>query len=133
METTDYSIATTQEQSKRLLQCGVSEQSSDMMYLDDGELTTLSYEEYNREFYHDQTVPAWSLSRLLVLLPKIVESHSFLPETYALLLMPKDNASLVCYANKKLQYMVYVAQPIIEACVQVIEWLVVHGYKLNEV
>lgn len=127
-------IATTREQSDRLLQCGVTADSADMCY-DSGALSLMDYDsavherDSRRETY--EVVPAFSLSALLALLPKVIESHSILPEKYSLLLMPKDNACMACYANKRLQYIVSVAQPIIEACVQIIEWLTANNYKLN--
>lgn len=122
-------IATTREQADRLLKCGVLVGTADMHWdnktLDEPFLDT-------GEVADKWDIPAWSLSALLSLMPKVIESHSILPEMYSLLLMPKDNACMACYANKKLQHIVYVAQPIIEACVQLIEWLTANGYKLND-
>lgn len=127
-----YDIATTVEQSERLLKCGVPSESTDMFRWSN------SYGDEFLETHYKPSpavnyTPAWSVSRLLQLLPCLVESHSILPETYALLLMPKENGCLVSYATKKLKYLTYVAQPIVEACVQTIEWLTAHGYKLNEI
>lgn len=131
-------IATTPEQSQRLLACGVPADTADMFYQvpitasqKAGGEDVLLVKKADKTLF-DTDTPAWSLSRLLELMPKIIESHSILPETYSLLIMPKDNACWACYANRRLQYIVRVAQPIIEACVQLIEWLTANGYKLNE-
>lgn len=127
-----YDIATSKEQSERLLKCGVPSESADMFRWSN------SYGDEFLETHYKPSpavsyTPAWSVSRLLQLLPSIVESRSVLPETYALILMPKDNGCVVSYANKKLKYITYVTEPIVEACVQTIEWLTAHSYKLNEI
>lgn len=78
-------IATTQEQSTRLLRCGVSADTADMsirtitepMIRDVAEretplLLTMSYSSAKDIYRGDYVQPAWSLSALLGLLPKTI-------------------------------------------------------------
>lgn len=74
------SIATTKEQSEELLRCGVSADTADMCWIAPNRLVTggvgfptLMCTEY---FKHDdliQQTPAWSLSALLQLFPKVIK------------------------------------------------------------
>lgn len=128
-------IATTADQSARLLKYGVPAESADMYwdnhtldepFLDMGEVTD------------KRDVPAFSLSALLSLLPKEIkvdESPYDEVQKYALLIYPFMGGWQVDY-----QYCeddechclkcVYGAD-LIEACVKAIEWLTANGYKLN--
>lgn len=130
-------IATTEEQSDRLLRCGVSADTADMCY-DSGALSLMDYDsaiherDSRREIY--EVAPAWSLSNLLVLMPK------FIPDaagefSYALKIQPCNLPGwTVCYyaysLDKGKGYQRN--EDIIEACVQLIEWLTENNYKLNE-
>ena len=70
-------FATTPNQSSRLLEYGVSADSADMCY-DSGALSLMDYDsavherDSRRESY--EVIPAWSLSRLLGLLPFKIHS-----------------------------------------------------------
>lgn len=125
-------IATTQEQSTRLLRCGVSAESADMHW----DNKTLDEPFLNTGAVTDKRdTPAWSLSALLELLPK------FIPDaggdfSYALKVQPCNLPGwTVCYyaysLDKGKGY--HRSEDVIEACVQLIEWLTANGYKLNEI
>lgn len=136
-------IATTKDQSQRLLRCGVSADTADMSWIAPNRLVvggvgfpTLMCTEY---FKHDDSIqqtPAWSLSRLLGLLPKIIKRGDCsdytlnlscdgcfwdLGYTYARYCGEDD--SLVLFEDKDPK----------EVCVKTIEWLTANGYKLNEI
>lgn len=135
-------IATTREQSSRLLRCGVSADTADMCY-DSGALSLMDYDsavherDSRRETY--EVIPAWSLSALLGLLPKEIkvdESPYDEVQKYGLLIYPFMGGWQVdyeyceddeCHCLK----CVHSTDPI-EVCVQLIEWLTENGYKLNE-
>lgn len=141
-------IATTQDQSQRLLLCGVSADTADMCrYIESGELnidilrldTELIGCSYDGPKRHYEYIPAWSLSALLGLLPKEIkvdESPYDEVQKYGLLIYPFMGGWQVDY-----QYCeddechclkcVHGTDPI-EACVKAIEWLTNNGYKLNE-
>lgn len=141
-------IATTSEQSQRLLRCGVSADTADMsirtitepMIRDVAEwetplLLTMPYGSAKDIYRGDYVEPAWSLSALLGLLPKRIKRGGWsdytlnvscdgcfwdLEYTYARYCGEDD--SLVLFED---------ADPI-EVCVKAIEWLTENNYKLNE-
>lgn len=132
-------IATTQDQSQRLLRCGVPADTADMSY-ESGALSLMDYDsavhERDSRIEIYEVAPAWSLSRLLGLLPKEIydacgDSYFFslakefpLSEEYGAAYVPcwdKGDAII----RKRDNYP-------IEACVQLIEWLTKNNYKLNE-
>ena len=64
-------ICTTEEQSERLLALGLKKETADMTYLND-EICTASYNEM--ECPYDNLVnPAWSLHRLLEMMPTYID------------------------------------------------------------
>ena len=64
-------ICTTKEQSKRLLSLGLKKETADMTYLND-KICTASYNEM--ECPYDNLVnPAWSLHRLLEMMPTYID------------------------------------------------------------
>lgn len=126
-------IATDNLQSQRLLRCGVSADTADMHISNYGELWAAPYKDNQRKNEKD-FLPAWSLSALLGLLPR------FIPDaggdfSYALKIQPCNLPGwTVCYyaysLDKGKGY--HRSEDIIEACVQLIEWLTENNYKLNE-
>lgn len=125
-------IATTKEQSDRLIACGISSETADMMFTPHNTLSTDPYKSVLKDRGYS---PAWSLSALLELLPK------FIPDaggdfSYALKVQPCNLPGwTVCYyaysLDKGKGY--HRSEDVIEACVQLIEWLTANGYKLNEI
>lgn len=125
-------IATTREQSDRLLRCGVSAESADMMITPHNTLSTEAYKSVLKDRGY---FPAFSLSCLLSLLPKEIydengDSYYFsiakefpLSEEYGAAYIPcweKGDAIVRKRDNNP-----------IDACVQLIEWLAGDGYNLN--
>lgn len=154
-------IVTTREQSARLLQCGVSTDTADMHWHGaivprGGSLTSMPEPSEEWDLWaspyscmpeelqaaklmedYNEIAPAWSLSALLGLLPKEIcdesgDSFFFslakefpLSEEYGASYIPcwdKGNAIVRKRDNNP-----------IEACVQLIEWLMDNNYKLNEI
>lgn len=126
-------IATTSEQSQRLLRCGVSADTADMHYFKD--ILSVGHLVWDTPF-PKKIFPAWSLSRLLELLPKEIYDESGdgfyfslakefpLSEEYGAAYIPcwyKGDSIVRKRDNCP-----------IEACVQLIEWLAANGYKLND-
>lgn len=125
-------IATTREQSRRLLQCGVSAESADMIETRLGNLLNRT-----QDFPVDETKETlvWSLSALLELLPKkimngvsriytveIAYSHTF-----------NDAPWTINYEGNGLNKNAHFnGKSPIEACVKAIEWLTANNYKLNQ-
>lgn len=132
-------IATNRLQSDRLLKCGVQAESADMYINNYDELWAAPFKDCARK-KEEGFVPAWSLSALLGLLPKEIkvdESPHDEVQRYGLLIYPfmggwqaeyqycEDDE---CHCLK----CVY-GTDLLEACVQLIEWLFKNGYKLNEI
>lgn len=114
-------LSTTQEQSARLLACGVSADTADMMFTPHN---TLSTEPYKETLKNRGYIPAWSLSALLSIMPDLEHCFSLWKfeeyDTYA------ADATMV-----NPDFRVDANDPI-EACVGLIEILHANGYKLNE-
>lgn len=140
-------IATTREQSARLLQCGVDPETADMSWVrgaanvSDGDLCLHPYlrmQRINRQSMRGRSeiAPAWSLGTLLSLLSKEIcdengDSFYFslakefpLSEEYGAAYIP-------CWDNGDAIVRERVNDPI-EACVKAIEWLTANNYKLNQ-
>ena len=137
-------IVTTKDQSQRLLRCGVSAESADMMWsrLD----KTRDHNLYAVPWYTprlpnrkitDNDFPAWSLSAWLGLIPHVIEVYD--DGDYYFSLAQEFPASedyhaayMYCWADDDVLVGKRSSCPI-EACVQLIEWLKENGYKLNEI
>lgn len=159
-------IATTQEQSSRLLQCGVSADTADMHWHGDivprgGSLTSMPEpsEEWDlwatpyscmpeemqtAKLMEDYTeiVPAWSLSALLGLLPRVIDIDGY-PYRISIYFENPDepvigNQWCLYYKPKKhneksrIDDVPMYAPDLIECAVLMVEWLTANGYKLNE-
>lgn len=143
-------IATTKEQSDRLLQCGVPSESADMtLRTESGEVnfsrysleTELKFYEYDDPKRHIEICPAWSLSALLSLLPKEIEIDGY-PYRISIYFENPDepvigNQWCLYYKPKKYTERIRIddvpmyAPDLIGCAVQMIIWLINYGYKLN--
>ena len=125
-------ISTTQEQAARLLHCGVSADTADMMFTPHNTLSTEPYKEALKDRGY---IPAWSLSALLGLLPFKIHSGKY---EYWLDAAPMDYGkqwSIGYYCTEKPKVIKGLTRmdSLIECAVQEIEWLTANGYKLNEI
>ena len=114
-------ICTTQDQSARLLKCGVSTDTADMMFTTHN---TLSTEPYKETLENRGYIPAWSLSALLSIMPDL--EHCF-----SLWKFEEDDTYAADATMVNPDFRVDANDPI-EACVGLIEILHANGYKLNE-
>lgn len=134
--------ATTLDQSVRLLQCGVSADTADMFYQTPITVSQkakrediLLVKKVDKKLY-DTDIPAWSLSALLGLLPKKICDES--GESYYFSLAQEYMVNADYHAAYKLcsdcdyDYIGRRSPHPIEACVQLIEWLMENNYKLND-
>lgn len=139
-------IATTKDQTQRLLRCGVSADTADMSWfrgwgnVGDYDLNLKPYNMLTRINVEccrgrNEVAPAWSLSRLLGLLPKRIKRG--ICSDYTLSLSCDG-----CFWNLEYTYARYRGEDDslvlfedtdpIEVCVKAIEWLRENNYKLNE-
>lgn len=140
-------IATTQNQSARLLRCGVSADTADMSWfrgwgnVGDYSLNLKPYSMLMRINVEscrgrNEIAPAWSLSALLGLIPHVIEVYD--DGDYYFSLAQEFPASedyhaayKYCWADDDALVGKRSSCPI-EACVQLIEWLTENNHKLNE-
>lgn len=131
-------ICTTQDQSVRLLKCGVSTDTADMMFTPHN---TLSTEPYKETLEDRGYIPAWSLSALLGLLPKEIDIDGYPYRINIYFENPDEpvigNQWCLYYKPKKhneksrIDDVPMYAPDLIECAVQEIEWLSANGYKLK--
>ena len=142
-------IATTAEQSARLLACGVPADTADMIY----QTPITASQKATREdillvrkadeTLFDTDTPAWSLSALLGLLPREIDIDGYkyrisiyfenpeepvIGNQWCLYYKPKKNTEKSRYIDDVPMY----APDLIECAVLMVEWLTRHNYKLNE-
>lgn len=134
-------IATTSEQSSRLLRCGVPADTADMIYQTPITISQkvtkedmLLVRKANKALF-DTDVPAWSLSALLGLLPFKIHNGKY---EYWLDIAPMDygrqwSIGYYCMEKPKVIKGLTHTDSLIECAVQEIEWLTSNGYKLNEI
>lgn len=134
-------ICTTQDQSARLLKCGVSTDTADMI----GVEPDYGYEcePWSSMRGHDTRgyFPAWSLSALLGLLPKEIDIDGYPYRINIYFENPDEpvigNQWCLYYKPKKhneksrIDDVPMYAPDLIECAVQEIEWLSANGYKLK--
>lgn len=124
-------ICTTQDQSARLLKCGVPAESADMSI--DADTDKLYLSAYSERVDKVYEVPAWSLSRLLSLLPFKIHSGKY---EYWLDIAPMDygkqwSIGYYCMEKPKVIKGLTRMDSLIECAVQEIEWLSANGHKLK--
>lgn len=142
-------IATTSEQSQRLLRCGVSADTADMARYEDDEVPMMPWDWTTGSY--GGTFPAWSLSRLLGLLPSYLEDFPFTKWIVPFgdgEICEKDHESILSgyvtlYRNETHWIVDYdwagftgtlpQSENPIEACVRAIELLHANGYKFTEI
>ena len=88
-------ICTTKEQSSRLLEAGVRPETADM-YLDEFELpVAFEYRRIEGHVGQDMAFPAWSLSKLIGMIPDQVECEGY---NYYLFMLPRDKEFTIKYS-----------------------------------
>lgn len=146
-------IATTIEQSRRLLACGVDPKTADISvrtikepYGEDmawliPKLLTLPYDEARTIYGEDEITPAWSLSALCSLIPSKVTAPHANTLCYFRLYHKPDKWMAMYHDGKESgdaedYYWQYASQQDgedpIEVCVAIIEWLLKKNISLNK-
>lgn len=135
-------IATTSEQSSRLLRCGVSADTADMIGIE----PNYGYECEPWSSMQGQDTrgyfPAWSLSALFGLLPKVIDIDGYAYRISIYFESPEEPVigNQWCLYYKPVKYteksriddVAMYAENLLECTVLMAEYLYEHGYKLNE-
>lgn len=130
-------IATTIEQSRRLLSCGVDPKTADMYWCSFLQcepflaLGEIPRDNETGNVLDDKDVPAWSLSTLLALLPNLIMAENRMQFTFRLIKC-KD-AYIVEYEGHGTSLYQTNGATAIEACVRMIETLTFHKHSLNKI
>lgn len=124
-------IATSPEQSRRLLSCGVDPKTADMRIQEDMTGFRISVGEWHPGYVNLNMTPAWSLSTLLALLPNLIMADNRMQFTFRLIKC-KD-AYIVEYSGHNTSLYQSNGATTIEACVRMIETLTFHKHPLNKI
>lgn len=131
-------IATTKDQSQRLLRCGVSADTADMARYEDDEVSMMPWDWTTGSY--GGTFPAWSLSALLSLLPTSILSPMGNEYMLELSKLRMHDAWEVQWVNARNRFETYDKhhnfhrlwdESPIEACVKAVEWLTAGGHMLK--
>ena len=129
-----HQIATTPEQSQRLIACGINPESADMFYTN---YTTKPNDKAPCAKtaplgIRKDLIPAWSLSALLELLPRKINDHD-LETTLALSPSRYSKRWIIEYIDGDVSDTLhsFCGFSLVEGCVLMIEWLTANGYTLN--
>lgn len=137
-----YQIATTYEQSERLLNCGVSLESADLArYIYDSR--SIMEWDWSTGSYGG-TFASWSLSSMLNLLPKEIEIDGYKYRISIYFVNPDEpvigNQWCLYYKPKKynersprIDDVTMYAHDLIECVVLMVKWLKDNGYSLNNI
>ena len=133
-------ICTTREQSERLLSLGLKRETADMywgMYHTfEGEEIWRRYAEYPVRWGMNNMLPAWSLGRLIEMLPSPIKLQEGLPtfHPYAYLELSQVAVSYTWedYDGGDRQLVGFYGNGLFAAVVDAIEWLIKEGYFPKE-
>lgn len=124
-------VSTTRTQSRRLLDCGLDPMTADMLWYGNSEFPEVRKVDRRLKDY----LPAFSLSRLMELLPFKIQSDRY---EFWLDIAPTDYGkqwSIGYYCTEKPRTIKGLTrtESLVECAVQEIEWLSANYYKLNEI
>ena len=115
-------ICTTREQSERLLALGLKKETADMYYemIADGELPRIMPHTSEMDYFQlwDSIIPAWSLHRLIEMMPNCIPNQGWLSLGHQGLHYSKGYG----VADDGLY----------ESIIRMYEWLIKEGYFNNE-
>lgn len=121
-------ICTTREQSERLLALGIKKETADMAYLwygraeDDSPLLMDKPSLVYKGIMTTHDLPAWSLARLVEMMPTMIERHNQLWEL-------SINGDGVIYFRKDTTALIEaIANNVYDNMISCIEWLIKGGY-----
>ena len=138
----DSQICTTREQSEHLLALGLKKETADMFYAAIHKNTKIvgyrvssSYNDEQFEIFTDD-IPAWSLHRLLYIIPKYIQVPDNVWEYKHDLYLSIDEELHVRYyeegVDKPCFDKSFLKDDLYQNCIDAIEWLIKEGYFNKE-
>ena len=124
-------ICTTKEQSERLLELGLKKETADMYYemKAEGELPRIMPHKTEMDYFNlwDSIIPAWSLGRLIEMMPRTIKANN---DLFFLLVSKED----VFYDNTEgTAYSSFINRNgLYYNIILCIEWLIKEGYFNKE-
>jgi hypothetical protein len=133
-------ICTTRSQSEALLKLGLKKETADMMYEGKflGEIARIMPHETEMNHFKlwDSIIPAWSLHRLLSLIPKDIEFQvsPMYGRNYTLPIELQITCELdICYIElNREEFKGFYGTDIYDSAIRCIEWLIKGGYFNKE-
>ena len=118
-------ICTTEEQSKRLLALGLKSETADcvMMYYDGWHIGEAEHFDFDK----DPVEPAWSLSRLLSMMPSFIDIGG-----YEYMLRIIQGRVFSYRSNIVGDTLLYGCGSVYDSAIYTIEWLIGEGYFNKE-
>lgn len=121
-------ICTNKKQSSRLLEAGVRLGTADM-YLDEFECpVAFEYRRIEKHVGQDMAFPAWSLSKLIDMIPDQIECEGY---NYYLFILPRDKEFTIKYSAGSNLAKSYCRESLFDAITEMIEWLIKEGHLDN--
>ena len=134
MKVFNSQICTSREQSERLLALGLKKETADIeICCLDGEIRFLENENYQDTSI---TIPAWSLHRLLCMIPNILRAEKPFENSFSSLMNIMISTLGIAYyyedydENRIYEFECF--ENLMEASVSAIEWLIKEGYFNKE-
>ena len=132
-------ICTTKEQSERLLALGLKKETADMFWWDNGycSCTVISRPAEKEDGEYGKVIPAWSLHRMLSMLPSYVqiETYEYGRKYIAALDLELDSHLNVIYkegVEEPCYDQYFYTNDAYESVCRAIEWLIKEGYFNKE-
>ena len=123
-------ICTSREQSERLLALGLKKETADMWYPHFASTCPIPLVD---ETLASDDIPAWSLHRLIEMIPKCVRSHSSEDDSLRHLYVPKFDYQGVTIDNiDEIFADFYQHTDLFDNIIDCIEWLIKEGYFNKE-
>lgn len=119
-------MGTTKEQSKKLTTLGVLPQTADMLIDSHGILETIAYSAYDGHRMQKELLPAWSLSRLIEMLPNTIPDPKpgFNPHHPELIKHESGYSLSIRRFTANCLIGTHIEKGPIECCISMIDWLI---------
>lgn len=122
-------ICTNKKQSSRLLEAGIRPETADM-YLDEFELpVAFEYGRVEKHVGQDMAFSAWSLSKLIGMMPDQIECEGY---NYYLFILPRDKEFTIKYSAGSNLAKSYCRESLFDAITEMIEFLIKEGHLDNK-
>ena len=121
-------IATTIEQSKKLLELGLSPETADMNYYHDRKDDYYIKVPMVGKPFNNDDIPCWSVGVLLEVMPKMIIDKDDCIYSFGLFYLPFKEQWCSCYKGDGFPIVEYESNNVLEACYNMMVWLLENNY-----